>query len=38
VSDGSGSIYIDNVIGDVIIKDDGSGSVNIQNVKGNVIK
>jgi hypothetical protein len=38
VSDGSGSIYIDGVGGDVIIKDDGSGSMHIKNVKGRVKK
>jgi hypothetical protein len=38
VNDGSGSIHIDGVGGDVIIEDDGSGSLKIKNVKGKVIK
>ena len=38
VTDGSGSIYIDTVGGDVIIRDDGSGGLRIRNVKGRVLK
>jgi hypothetical protein len=38
VDDGSGSINIEGVGGDVHIKDDGSGSLSIRDVKGKVIK
>jgi hypothetical protein len=38
VDDGSGSIDIEDVGGDVHIKDDGSGSLSIRDVKGKVIK
>jgi len=38
IIDGSGSIRVNGVEKDVIIKRDGSGSVNIANVKGKVVK